>query len=737
MRLAHQAAWTAIAVCLAAGAGAPALAQEAQDSTSSPSASGIEEIIVTASRRAESLQDESRQISAVSAEDLARNSASGPDAFAALVPGLSIGKAGPQYQIYIRGVGDRSVNAFGDPAVAPSLDGIYVPRSFALSGLFFDLERVEVVKGPQGTLYGRNAPAGALNLISARPTRALGGSVGGEPGNWAATRVAGGLAGGGAPGPARRAAGPIGDRSGSLSAGTPAKKPQPARLSALFEPSSDFSLGLSATYAHQGGLGAGPVTLPLADTDDRFVGAADPRAHALYDKLNPSGSAIRPGADIFLDTDTWLLSANLDWAFVDGAKLTIVPGYVYARNRSRHFVPGIPYDQDQVSKQTSLEARISSDNDGPLEWVIGGFYSSEDTTDDTEYSTSKTVTIHRIFPELDDETWAVFGEGKFSVTDDFRVIGGLRYTWEHKVVDGTSQTTIAGTPRPAGAIYGENTWDAVNYRVGVEYDAAPETMLFATVSTGFKAGGFYGSLPPNTYRPERLTSYEAGMRSRFLDGRLQLNIDAFYWDYSDRQESFVGIVTGGATAFVTTNAGSARLYGADVSLIALIGESGRFTADVAYLNSRYEDYVFDTNPTPARTACVLGAPSDPRLTASVDCSGFQLVRAPTWSGRVSYQHGIDLASGAQILLTAQTRFSSSYWLAPDFLPVERTDPYHSSDLMVTYLTPSRALEVSAYVRNIENEAIYTQAAQSSGVDGLVLATVQAPRTYGVRARFRF
>jgi len=736
MRKVESTAARIIGVLLALGGAVPAAAQTL-DRADEASSDGIEDIIVTASRRAETLQNESRQIAAVTAEELSRNSASDPSAFANLVPGLTIGKSGPQLQIYIRGVGDRSVNAFGDPAVAPSLDGVYVPRSFALSGLFFDLERIEVVKGPQGTLYGRNASAGALNLISARPTTELSGYIEGEIGNLGNQRLAGAVSGEIAPGLSMRAAGQIVDRSGYLSDGTSDEKLQSGRVSALFEPSSDFSLGLSATYAHQGGLGAGPVLLPAVDVNDRFIGASDPRSHALYDELNPSGSAIRPGNDIFLDNETWLLSANMDWRFTDGAKLTILPGYVYARNHSRHYVPGIPYDQLQVSKQTSLEARISSDNDSAFQWVVGGYYAYEDTTDDTAYAINGAVSIRRIFPELDDETWAVFGEGKFGVTDKLRLIGGARYTWEHKVVDGTSQTTAGGRPLPAGTIYGADSWDAVNYRAGIEYDVAPDAMLFATISTGFKAGGFYGSLPPNTYQPERLTSYEAGLRSRFMDGRIQLNIDAFYWDYQDRQESFVGIVTGGATAFVTTNAGSARIYGTDVSLVALIGPAGRLSADVEYLNSRYRNYVFDTNTTVARTACTLGPPSDPRLSVSVDCSGFQLVRAPTWSGRVSYQHRLDLSSGAQVLLTAQTRFSSAYWLANDFIAAERTDAYHSSDLMLTYLTPDKTLELGAYVRNIEDEAIYTLASQSSGVDGLILATVQAPRTYGVRAKFRF
>ncbi|WP_158512706.1 TonB-dependent receptor [Sphingobium sp. SYK-6] len=730
-------AFASLGLLIALPAHAQAVEGQDESSSGADQSNGIQDIVVTASRRAVNVQRESRQLSAVGGDELSRNGVADPAALANLVPGLTIGRSGPQFQIYIRGVGDRSVNAFGDPAVAPSLDGVYIPRSFTIPGLFFDLERVEVVKGPQGTLYGRNATAGAMNLISARPTEALGGFVEMEAGNLQAMRAAAAVSGAIAPNLSVRASGQVTTRDGYLSDGLSDEKMQSARLQLMFQPSDKFSLRVGATYAHQGGTGAAPVLLPQVDSSRSFVGAADPASIARFNLLNPSNSLFRPGTDVYLDTDSWVLSATAEWRPIDGIVLTVLPGYVHGTNRNRNYVPGIPYDQVQTSNQKSIEARLSSDGSSALQWVLGGYYSKEKSTDWSQFAINRAVQIRRNFPTLDDETWAVFGEGKLSLTDRLRAIGGVRYTYETKKIDGTSQTIVGGNPTPAGRIFGDTSFDAVNYRAGVEYDAADRVMLYATVSTGFKAGGFFGALPPNTYKPERLTSYEAGVKSRFFDNHLQVNVDAFWWDYTDRQESYIGIVTGGATANITTNAGSARIRGVDASIMALLTDNDRLTFDAEYLDSKYIDFVYDTNTTAARTGCRLGAPSDPRLSASVDCSGFQLVRAPKWSGRVSFQHNFPLADGSRVSLLAQTRFSSPYWLAPDFIPVERTKSYHVSDVSLAYLTAGERLDVSAYVRNIENKEVYTLGAQSSGIDGLVLATTQLPRTYGVRLRYKY
>jgi iron complex outermembrane recepter protein len=739
----------------------PALAlADAPAADDAPAAtSGLEEIVVTASRHEESEQKESRAISVLTGADLQRDGVSSAQSLNTLVPGLEIANSGPQLQIFVRGVGDRTVTAQTDPAVAFNYDGIYLPRAWEGSLMFFDLSRVELLKGPQGTLYGRNSSAGALNVLPAVPTLdKVDGYFEADGGNYAERRFAGAINVPLNDWIAMRASFQTENHDGYLSDGDNDADSRAFRYQVLLQPSDNFSTRLNFTYTHNGGHGEEPVTLPLVDPSNPWLAQSNSITNS---KLVGPPFFLPPLlANSSQDVTTWFASANLQWTFA-GMTLTAIPAYVDGDEETLTYAGFIPTPEHMKSKQSSLEVRLSSsDKNSPvipgLQWVAGAFFSHEQLSE-INFSEEGAVLGNLVtsIPMLNDTSWAAFGEGKYSITDAFRLIGGVRYTSEEKVANGSTTSDPAGSlafPTAAtdcfnsmviGQLPCEDVtkhFHATNWRGGLEYDLTRSSMAYFTASTGFKAGGFYAAPPPNTYEPETLTAYELGIKNRFFDDRLQANIELFYWDYKDLQEQILAVLSDGGIGLVTRNAAQATLKGVDASFAALITQQDKLSAEVEYNHARYNSYVSDTvflGPvTPQTTGCIPGTDAKTG-SAQIDCSGMQLVKAPTWSGAVSYEHTFPLPNGSTLVFNAQEHFSSSYWLADDFTAEERAPSWALTNLILTYNFAAPSLSVSAYVNNLENKAVYNYAVQSPAVAGAAATDISPPRTYGVRLHYDF
>ncbi|MGR4863117.1 TonB-dependent receptor [Caulobacter sp. LARHSG274] len=743
---------------LASAAAIPAYAQSVQASGTQPTRSSgsteLNEIIVTASRRAENLQKQSRDVTALGAEALTRQGVVNADALSSLVPGLQIASAGAQMQVYIRGVGDRTLTSTTDPAVALNIDGVYYPKAFSVTGQFFDLERVEVLRGPQGTLYGRNATSGAINLITAKPQFTLGGFAEAEYGNYNKQRFTGAITGPITDTLAFRLAGQVVDRDGYLSDGYNDEGNQGVRGELLWKPTPKDSLLLTGSYTRDDSKGSAAVVLPGPAGAGDWVGPSDPRALAVIASADPFFATI-PSSNGFQKVDTYGVTANYEHEF-NGVTLTVLPSYVDSHLRSLTYSAVIvPVFVDTHSVQKSLEVRLADSGQSRLKWIVGGFASHERVKD--QYQTDQAVFDLVTFrPKMIDETLAVFGEATYSLTDRLRLTGGARYTWEKKVTDSlTAQVPYAFGPTgpirtfpvdaaPPGALdtSGRRTDKAVNFRAGVEYDVAPASMLYANVATGFKAGGFYADILDNGYNPEKLTSYQAGLKNRFFDNRLQVNVEGYYWDYKDKQESFLGLAQSGGITYRTANAASARLYGVDVSVMGMITSNDIVSADVEYNNTRYGAFSYTSaqfSPAPPANGCEVGpfVPGVPFGTRQIDCSGKPLVNAPRWSGRVGYQHTQDLGASGEIVFNIDTQFSSSYYFLSDFTSGSRADGYTRTAADVTWKAPGKAFSVTLYVKNIENQAVYTGGSISPVLPALVFPFISAPRTYGARVRYAF
>lgn len=562
----------ALACLLApAVAGAQVAAPSATDQSatgpagaSEPSAqAGIQDIVVTAQRREESLQRAAVAISAVNGQDLIKASVSDPSSLTRLVPSLVVQPGGGSaINLYLRGVGTLQSNAFGENPIAFNFAGVYIARPTAPTGSFYDLERVEVVKGPQGTLYGRNATGGAVNVIPRKPQLDRLTAEGTfEYGNYDSRKVSaavnlplGSIT-------SIRVAGQIVKHDGYLSDGTSDENGKAARVSALFKPSDDWSALLIADYYHQGGKGVGGVLAPgiaypagfsgyAAPSLDERIGGGDPRSIAALNTFAltlpappfcvggfvVSDCVRAPRTDSYIDSDFYGVSLQVegDMGF---ATLTVLPAYRRVDGRYRSYAFGFQTDQSETDDQLSLEVRLASNGNNRLRYVLGGFLFEEDQNADNFFYQGRLSTTH-FTPRLKTSSKALFGQLTFDVSDSFRLVGGARYTDERRSLLTRLATGAAPGPvePPLGAPFpGQLNIDKVTWKAGVEWDAGPQSLIYANVSTGFKTGGFFVAAPPNnTFRPETLTAYTVGAKNRFLDNRLQLNLEAFYWDYRDQ-----------------------------------------------------------------------------------------------------------------------------------------------------------------------------------------------------------
>jgi iron complex outermembrane receptor protein len=732
---------SASAVVLAA-VPAPAFAQSASQSPSGVKHSQrLEEIVVTAQRRAQSVQKSSVDIQVLGAAKIQQAGLSQAADLNKVVPGLQVGSVGSTIQVFIRGVGDITSNPLTSPAVAINVDGVYIGRGSAVSTNFYDIARIEVLKGPQGTLYGRNASGGAVNVITNTPdTRKISGYVEVEGGNYnlkhldAAVNI-----------PltdtlAMRAAFQVVNRDGYLSDGSDDEKHEEGRIRTTWRPNDVFSLLINADAAHEGGNGSDWVLLPQTNPSSPWTSINSPASQATlksYPFLPFPATASEGNSR--QDNNFYNASAQADWK-LDFATLTVLPAFRYT---GEDYVSwnGFLYAQQDRARQESLEVRLAN-NTERLKWVVGGYLFNEDIDVAAHAATNYLFQNIGLNYATSDFAYAGFGEATYSVTDKFRLIGGLRLTQEQQGITGhgTDLSPLTG-PR---VVEMYNSPDAnagaLTWKAGAEYDLAPESLLFATAATGFKAGGHNPTSAPNTFKPEKLTAYTIGSRNRFLADRLQINVEGFYWKYKDKQESAVGITPSGNFSNLTRNAGAATLKG--VSVDAVFKAS---YADTLHLFAEYNETSFDQfiaeipsflfNPLGISTGCGIGAnkPGNVRL----DCAGFPLSHAPKWSGSADADHRFDLPNDASLTADISAVYSSSYYIGDDFTPTEHRNGYVTANASVTYRPASQHWSLTGFVQNFTNKAVYTGGTQEPLEAPLTAANINPPRTYGARLRYSF
>jgi iron complex outermembrane recepter protein len=776
-----------IAATLAAGSASAQRA--AADAASAPAAGGVseeglQEIVVTAQRREESSQKAAISISTLSGDTIKSANVSRPGDLTSLVPALQVtDETGPYSGFYVRGVGNFAANALSDPALTFNFDGVTVGRA-GTSGFFYDLERVEVLKGPQGTLYGRNATGGAINVISKEPvldTYGVDAAV--QFGNYSSSREdvmlnapIGGTA-------AVRVAAYHAQHNGFMSDGTDDQGDTGARLSFLLKPSDMFNVRLTADYFKQAAYGAGST---ITATNTAFVPPVTFSAGSRYGLFSPEVGQFLGTQPDFLngtnfvpyekqgnqDNRYWGVQAILNWRTSIGT-VTFIPAYRSTELDYTSFAVGVMLREVNSDKQTSFELRLASDNDSRFQYVVGAFYLSDpDSIPRFDINQQSVATFESY--TTDTTSRALFASLTYTIVPTVKVTGGVRYTKDDKDFFGTlyansiictvqtpfgpscpnagvlpytqmgpippsffnpdgTITTLTNINNASGASYSKTTW-----RAGIDWDISDRNLLYASVDTGYKAGGFFFWSDNNVYKPENITAYSLGSKNRFFDNRLQVNADAFYWRYKDQQISHLGIDSQGIVGFPTENVGQATYKGIEVDVQARPWLNTLLTADVQYENGVYDSFVYHTpnlnGGVSNGTGCANGAP--PGQTYTVDCSGQTPPYTPRWTATASAQQTIPLPGGGGLVGLARVHYQSETLTALDFLPVSYQPGYSLWDFDLTYHTAKDRYFVGAYVNNAFDKTA-TNFSFAVPFSGFTAGLLQNPRTYGLRAGLHF
>lgn len=787
MAMAGLAAVTTAARADAVAAGPPDPAGAPSGTDGLRSAPALQEVIVTAQKRAENLQKVPLTVIALSGAELQRAGVNSAQGLTGLVPGLEVGNFGSTTTFTMRGITSNTDPNLGDSPTAFHIDGVYQGRPAAASGLFYDIQRIEVLSGPQGTLYGKDSTGGTINVITNKPSfSGVSASVTQEFGSYDLYRTTGFLNV------------PISDtwavrfafqtlrHKGYLATGYDDADDIAGRVHVLWQPSDSFSALLTQDYFHQGGVGQGQV--PIAELPGDGWGN-DPWAVNLpiSQQQFPEAGFTAKSNNVSAQT-----ALHLTWN-LGFADLISVSAYHHLHLDSTAYLNGTPSLQTETDQEISQELRLQSAGDSKMKWAAGLYYHKEHQTNDLFFydQAGAGVDSDQIFPKIDTPSYALFGQATYPILPRWRVTAGLRANEDKKTVDGNisqynwtvlnpptdipvtvplvvDRTTLAAPVDcygngqllsaicPQAAPNGSLTARRVTWRVGSDFDLAPSSMVYFNVSTGYKEGGLDAAAPPNNvYQPETITAYEIGSKNRFLNDTLQVNLDAFYYDYKNYQvdelEYFLGQYGGLVFGDFITNAASARHKGVDLETEWLVTPHDRLSLNVSWLDARFTNFQF---PLPANPAGpTLDANGNP-IVEYADLSGYREYDAPEWTGTLTYQHTWLLPNQAQFSFYVQSHAETFYWGFPDHQPDSRQPSYHRTGVTLEYSSPTDRYEVRAYVHNLENAVVvnnYTfQGTPSALVPGPAgfgpgtgsaaqrnFVSVDPPRTYGVEFQFKF
>ena len=728
----------------------PALAQEQAPSSNAGAQAAMQgsdgDIVVTALRQSSLLSKTPVAMSAVSSESLRTLGINDASSIANAVPNVAMSQNNQSFIIQIRGVSSTDTTEKGDPSAAFLLDGIYIARPQDQSGAFFDVERVEVLRGPQGTLYGRNTTAGVINVITKRPTHEFEGSFDGQFGSLGTINATGVI---NVPVTAtlglraavnyQRQDNVILPSSHSPYSLDPARDLLSGRLSFGGEVGERFNFVIRGDYARD--HGSTFSTLPLSNffpgpivkgQDPKFVdiGSARDQRTLPFPLAYPS----RRHDDLYGIMGEFTYDLG-------GAQLTYLGSW---RQSKRDYATDLlfiigetPARTRSILKQQSHELRLAFGTDNPLHGQVGLYYFREHGGINVFlYGPFGALFGNNVEGETIDQysvtnsSKAAFGQLTYDVTPSLHITGGLRYTSDYKARfgvnslvynDGTADTPI--NYNIAHKKYRKLTW-----RAGIDYDVPNLGLLYASVSTGYKAGGFNDGCEVGTgpacavqpgffyFKPETLTAYEAGFKFRLSD-RIRVNTSVFHYDYKDIQ---VTQVVSATTGVLTRNAGKAKVDGIEFEGIFTPTPRDRIDLSANYTDARYTDFIPDT--------------TFPSTTNPLDFNGDLLDRSPKWSGIATYTHTVPLPNNSNVELMGRIRYSSYYTIQDlNNLSHFRQPAFTKSTATVTYNGENRRWYLQGYVDNIENEITLSNA--SSGFVSQV--SIDQPRTYGIRGGLRF
>lgn len=733
----------------------------AQAATRQPSADepsgGIADIIVTAEKRETSLQRTPVAVTALGAEALAERQVTDIRDISYLVPNLRTGENAGYSQIYLRGIGITNFTPLAESTVAVNLNEVYISRTTSFYTGMYDVSSVEVLRGPQGTLYGRNATAGSINIQTNRPTDTLSGYVAIDVGNYDLVKAEAAISGPIVEDVLKvRVAGYAKRRNGfgkNLTTGRDIDFENARAIRATVEltPTPDFSATLIGEY-YEHNNGGSLKYLGDAGFNGRPGARGAPSFSAQLGNVTTRGWDKYSDMTEFFDMDSTALTGILNYD-LGVFSLKSISGY-----RKQHaLILNDPdgsdsdlsvYYSGEPARQFSQELQINYTG-SRLNFTAGLYYFNEKArAEPSIYAQNSNVTDLAIpvfgprpdfiinFANLGGRiktiSKAAFAQASYEVVSDLKLIGGLRYSKDRKTVVSRYNISLVDPYSPNAPLPPELTpvsksWDSVTPKIGVQFQASPKTLVYATFSKGFKAGGFdVGANPGPTgvevdtsFDPEELTSYEVGLKTTMLENTLRANLVGYYYDYQDLQ-----VTQPGNLSVLTENAATAEIYGVEAELTYLPIDDLELNLSVNWIKSKYKDY---TAPDPAR----------PLLVGLADFSGNHLSNTPEWSGVAGAKYSIPMANG-KLVLRGEMQYSTKYYLTPgNYDGFGGQKGFVKGNLSASYQFDD-GFDITAYVRNVGNVRTKDTVLISNAFIGTpVQGTYAPPRTYGLQIAYRY
>lgn len=725
-----------LGTCGAAFVQAPALAQD-----TSGNESGLEEIVVTAQKQAQSQQDVPISVTAVTGESLAAAQVNNVADLANSIPNVQINSFSnsPDSAVFtIRGVGVNDADPYVGTTVSVVVDGVVVGVNTAALLSLFDIDRVEVLRGPQGTLFGANTTGGVINVVTKQPTGELGGEFEAVYGNYNHIEL-------------------------NAALNFPITENLSGKVSVLHN-SMD---GYFRNYA-----------------DNRRIGKRDItslRGYLKYEGGNYDATLIGEYGRSRNGSQTGILVAG-------PGDLFYVPGET---DHPFDFNRGLSYDQPDANDRDTYAVTLTQDlSTGIGDWTSitsyrdydNDLYSDDDATTRVLLQTHRRIKHHQFSQELRDlvditdstrlivggyyfrqhytldqqgkldgflpglgqpqtqeqTNWSISGFAQLyqDITPDLRLQAGIRYSHEKTSAISTTANTLNpdgvatfDDPLIPGSLItasGKKAWNKFGWKVGLDYKVTPDVMLYGYYARGFKSGGFTGRIAVaediGPYNPEKLDTIEAGLKADLLDRHLRLNLAAFYNWYDDMQVVQNITYPSGANSASIANAGKAVTKGFELEVTAAPVHGLTLTGSLAYLGAMYKEY--DTQVLEPSTGGLV----------PISYAGNRLMNSPKWNAAFGFNWQMALRNGT-LTTTGQYTYTSAKFTSYTNLPVERVGPVELVNASVNWGPDDAGWKIGVYGRNLFDEKYFNQKLSLAGIG--TLASLGSPREYGVTFRYGF
>lgn len=768
-----------LAMCVASQCVMSAFADEANSDNRNQT---IEEVMVTAQKRPQSSQDVPISIAAVSGDALDSQVIISFDELAADLPNVEfIASPGLDGAIGMRGVYTSTGNPAFEQSVGVYSDGIYISRGRLYNLAFLDLASVEVLRGPQGVLQGKNSVAGAVNFISRKPTDTFEGRLTAhyeiENGSYSGTAIL---------------SGPLSERirgrialqdqytGGYLDFPRLDKKDQNESESKGIRASLEFDVTESSTlllrYDHQLSESTGIFFGPY-----KFQGGVRDTYEGLYQSIDPNfdyvtNGVISNGKLLTVDesgniattdklpsqgAEVDMFSATYNLELESRAEITSITSYTDYSTHALYVNSFNPIDwltqgdddQDEAFDQFTQEFRYASPVGETFEYVTGLYYLAQNLDASTDgtivnasalgYPTMASFVQDAGFVQ-DTESISAFGQVTWNISDVFRANMGIRNTYEVKSAEAflTSYTpdrsvVLAPGFNPLADLFSSNfsnkdkrTEKSIDPSISVQWDFSEEAMLYASWTSATKAGGFNASDSRGDnfeYEEETASSFEVGAKLSLLGNRMQVNVALFNSDYSDLQ---VNAWDSTASSFKTGNAAEATTRGIEADFIYLVNNALKVGGTFAYLDATYDDY--------PGASCSVGESEEGNcIDGSRNAAGDILRQAPEWSANAFAELSIDVSDGMELMSRLSANYTDSYFMSATNDPYMLVDPYSKIDAQVSLLSTESTWSVSLLAKNLTNEEVPFFANSTPLFDDAYFSSVEVGREVLLKLEYGF